>query len=303
MPWFKVDDRLHSHPKWRATPLPARALWVTAGSWCADQLTDGFVPRHMLRALEGTPSLARQLVEAGLWEEAPKGWRFHQWDCDGDGTTRNPTRAEVERDRAAARDRQQRARDKSRESQRDKRTNRHGNSDRESQRDTTVSHTPPDPVHSLLTFSEREEAHLQDAPQTAPPPPESETLTSQIAARITTPPDRLEPDEINTLVAELITRYGTDSVHDWLAQLNPQARWRWPRDLRLELSVWAATTTAPPAPPDPTSGQQAASRQAADRATQRAAEAPGIDVGRNLNGISQARRASRRRSVEDVSGE
>ena len=35
MAWFRVDDHLYSHPKWLALPKGSRALWVTAGSWCA----------------------------------------------------------------------------------------------------------------------------------------------------------------------------------------------------------------------------------------------------------------------------
>lgn len=80
MGWFKVDDKLHSHPKWLALPIRARALWVTAGSWAADQGTDGLVPRHVLPRLDGRPADAAQLVAAGMWEPCPDGWIFHDWD-------------------------------------------------------------------------------------------------------------------------------------------------------------------------------------------------------------------------------
>ncbi len=79
MSWFKVDDRLYSHPKWMATPHRARALWVTAGSWCAAEMTDGKVPRHALALLGGTPKDAAALVAAGLWRELKTGWIFHEW--------------------------------------------------------------------------------------------------------------------------------------------------------------------------------------------------------------------------------
>ena len=42
MSWFKVDDRLHAHPKWLALPKGARALWITAGSWSSAQHLLGF---------------------------------------------------------------------------------------------------------------------------------------------------------------------------------------------------------------------------------------------------------------------
>ncbi len=80
MTWFKVDDRLWGHPKWLATPARSRALWASAGSWCAGQGTDGKVPRHVLPILGGNARDAAALVTAGLWRETRDGWRFHGWD-------------------------------------------------------------------------------------------------------------------------------------------------------------------------------------------------------------------------------
>ncbi len=79
MAWFKVDDGLWGHPKWLATTPRARALWVTAGSWCARQENDGVVPRGALRILDGRPADAESLVSAGLWLATDDGWRFHDW--------------------------------------------------------------------------------------------------------------------------------------------------------------------------------------------------------------------------------
>ena len=79
MAWFKVDDKLHSHPKVLGVPLRSMGLWVLAGAWSADQLTDGFIPRAVLPTLQAKPSDARDLVTSGLWLEVDGGWQFHDW--------------------------------------------------------------------------------------------------------------------------------------------------------------------------------------------------------------------------------
>lgn len=96
MTWFKVDDHLHSHPKTWAASLAAMGLWSVAGSWSSDQLTDGFIPEHVAMALSrGQIELADELVLAGFWERTERGYQFHEWDIDADGTVRNPTRREA----------------------------------------------------------------------------------------------------------------------------------------------------------------------------------------------------------------
>lgn len=105
MPWFRVDDGFHSHPKTLSTSLSARGLWVTAGSWSSAHLTNGVVRPQDLAALGGTPELAAELVSAGLWEKRRGGgWKFHDWSC------KNPTREAVENDRRDAAERQRRSR-------------------------------------------------------------------------------------------------------------------------------------------------------------------------------------------------
>lgn len=98
MPWFKVDDNLAFHAKTVAAGNPAMGLWVRAGSWCAQNLTDGFIPRHMLLAF-GTTQQAKRLVDVGLWERVEGGYGFHEW------TERQPRRDDVEAERLAARER------------------------------------------------------------------------------------------------------------------------------------------------------------------------------------------------------
>lgn len=88
MAWGKVDDKLHASVKWRRATKGARALWTTALSWCSDQENGGHVPADMLRVLDGTPSDARSLVEARLWNVVDDGWEFHDWaDYNPDSAT------------------------------------------------------------------------------------------------------------------------------------------------------------------------------------------------------------------------
>jgi hypothetical protein len=80
MPWFKVDDSFHAHPKVLATDADALGLWVVAGAWSSANLTDGFVPDHVLsRLLPGSAQLARKLVLSGLWRRIKGGHQFHDW--------------------------------------------------------------------------------------------------------------------------------------------------------------------------------------------------------------------------------
>lgn len=112
MSWFKVDDKYHDHPKARRAGLAACGLWLRAGSWSADHLTDGFVPDDVLPRWAGRGvdvfELADTLVEVRLWERAEvggePGYRFRKW------AKYQPTRAEVERKRAEARERMARVR-------------------------------------------------------------------------------------------------------------------------------------------------------------------------------------------------
>ena len=102
--WFKVDDNLAFHSKVMIAGNAALGLWVRAGSWSMQMLTDGYIPSAIVRQL-GTESQARKLVEARLWETAPGGWRFHGWD------ERQPSRVSVEAAREKSRARQARARE------------------------------------------------------------------------------------------------------------------------------------------------------------------------------------------------
>ena len=86
MPWFAVDDQFHEHPKPHRAGVEAVGLWSLAGSYCADNLTDGFVPERVLSRWAQPAKarrLAARLVAADMWhpdeQDGEKGWRFHDW--------------------------------------------------------------------------------------------------------------------------------------------------------------------------------------------------------------------------------
>lgn len=112
MPWFKVDDGLHSHPKWDDVSLAAAGLWMMAGSYASHYLTDGEISHRRVLRLGGTPELAAELVDAGLWIETDDGYQFHDWH------DYQPTRAEVEEQRDRQREQTRQRVRKHRESKR-----------------------------------------------------------------------------------------------------------------------------------------------------------------------------------------
>lgn len=123
MPWFRLDDSFHSHPKIMAAGNEAIGLYVRCGTYSAQHSTDGFIPEQV--ALQyGTPKLAETLVRAKLWRRVRGGWRMPDY------LDYNPSKEAVDKDRKAAAERQRRRREAM-------------VSRRDSRRDTAVSHTTP----------------------------------------------------------------------------------------------------------------------------------------------------------------
>ena len=106
MTWFKVDDAFWAHPKTLALSDAAVALWVRAGSYCAQHLTDGAVPASALWMMRSDEFVAHDLVAAGLWKQTPTGYLFHDW------AKYQPTRESIEAEREAGRERQRASREK-----------------------------------------------------------------------------------------------------------------------------------------------------------------------------------------------
>lgn len=104
MPWFKVDDSFWGSPKVLSCSPSAVGLWTVAGSWAAQQLTDGFIPEGVLGILRAKRKQAMELVNSGLWEKVEGGYKFHDW------ADYQPSREKVQADRDAAKERMRRIR-------------------------------------------------------------------------------------------------------------------------------------------------------------------------------------------------
>lgn len=113
MTWFKVCDTFHCHPKAMDASDAALSLWVRAGSWSGQQLSDGRVPTRWAHG-NGSQKAAEELVAVGLWhkpghtcDRCPdiySGYLFHDW------AENNPTREQVTSRREADRIRKASAR-------------------------------------------------------------------------------------------------------------------------------------------------------------------------------------------------
>lgn len=111
--WFKVDDKLHDHPKvqrlFEEGNGDALGLWLAAGSWCGDQMSDGLIspfvlarwfPMDWQRMADALVGCAVVEGGAGLWLPDEVGgrphFRFHDW------FDYNDSRDQIESDRRAA---------------------------------------------------------------------------------------------------------------------------------------------------------------------------------------------------------
>lgn len=82
MGWFQVDDKFYAHPKFLRVGMAARGLWVTAGSWCAQNLTDGWLPEEVMPLIalgQDVSDSVADLEGAALWIRGVGGWQFKDW--------------------------------------------------------------------------------------------------------------------------------------------------------------------------------------------------------------------------------
>lgn len=115
MPWFRMEDSFHSHPKVVAAGNEAIGLYVRCGTYAAQHLTDGFIPGDIAvlygssdtgsRRNPGTgkpETLAETLVRTKLWRRTRGGWRMPDY------LDYNPSAERVDNQRAAKATRQKR---------------------------------------------------------------------------------------------------------------------------------------------------------------------------------------------------
>ena len=104
MTWAKFDDAFWSHPKTVRAGNEAVGAFVRMVCYCSQYLTDGAVPAATAREI-ARPKILERLVEVGLLEADGDGFRVHGY------LERNPSRLQVEAERAAKTQRQNRWRE------------------------------------------------------------------------------------------------------------------------------------------------------------------------------------------------
>ena len=97
MPWTKLDDQFYDHPKTVAAGPEGIALFICGLSYCARQLTDGFISKAQVRRLVDVDdpwAVAERLVSVGFWKRVNDGYQVHDY------LKYNPTAAQVKAQRA-----------------------------------------------------------------------------------------------------------------------------------------------------------------------------------------------------------
>lgn len=177
MPWFKIDDGFHCHPKVFAAGNAALGLWARLGAYCSDQLTDGFVPDAIAKGYGTRAELTRlvtvNMIEQGDHPQYGAGYWLHDYH------DYNPTAEKVRADRADAAERQRKSRERRDEQRRE--------SQETSQRDDSprrgVTHTTP--TRPDPTRPKKKPSHPQDeSTRAAPPPEEVKASVANLAARL-----------------------------------------------------------------------------------------------------------------------
>lgn len=103
MPWFRLEDSFHHHPKVLQAGNAATGLWVRCGTYAAQYLTDGAITAKVAHDY-GRQREIDALLDAQLWVEKDDGFVIPDY------LEYNPSAEQVRIERARARDRQARRR-------------------------------------------------------------------------------------------------------------------------------------------------------------------------------------------------
>lgn len=103
MTWVRIDDKFPNHPRIVGLSDAAFRTHITALCYAAEYLTDGSIPTSAMRGI-GPRKAAAELETAGLWTRTDHGWMIRDY------LDYNPSRADVEDKREAARHRMARVR-------------------------------------------------------------------------------------------------------------------------------------------------------------------------------------------------
>ncbi|MEV6081743.1 hypothetical protein AB0L80_42740 [Streptomyces sp. NPDC052069] len=263
MPWFKIDDSAHSHPKFVRAGNAALGLWLRCGSYSAQHLLEGFVPKDIVKPFKGTPAQVRKLIEAGLWHDAghdckscpqpADGYMIHDFFEGG----RNTTRAQHEANKKAAADRAA----KSRASRK-----RAGNeSESNNIQDTNGAGNFPNPVRNEPLFSgsdagqeglsHRTPAYgvtpaqatsmpIQVLPTEVPPPPTPSSETPGTTVATTSGRGEVQP-LIDAMGARQMNVSWSFQPADWLALRDAVRRVGVPALVDHAARAWSAAKNTP----------------------------------------------------------
>lgn len=183
MTWARLDDQFTDHPKVVEAGPMAGWLYVCGLTYANRYLTDGFIPGAQVKRLADLPNcdeLADRLVSVGLWDAVDGGYRIH----DFLDYNRSAADVKAERDEAARRQSEWRARKAERQAEEQ---SRNGVTNAVTD---AVSHgkrlPAPDPVPDRTPV-------LSEKERTTRPESEAGARTREVSAADAAPPPQKVP--------------------------------------------------------------------------------------------------------------
>lgn len=85
MGWLRIDPEMPRHQKYAPLSDAEFRLAVTAAAWCAEHMTDGFIPKNLIAALPRAPSskklasATKVLVDANIWHDRGDRFEIHDF--------------------------------------------------------------------------------------------------------------------------------------------------------------------------------------------------------------------------------